>query len=162
MNHKDMQLVKIKALIANCHEIHGNNWSRIARAVQQEGHFTELDVRSLADKIRKSASCGALSQLNLRPPDNNEEESYDAVEEVRANPYTCEEDTKLRQLHNIISASSEGILKIAGFDPEEFRLESCKFQFWNVFCKSRRGSGQISELFSASVTAVPKSATADT
>ena len=66
------------------------------------------------------------------------------------------------KLHGIISASADGILEIAGFNPNEFRLESCKFQFWNVFCKSKRGGRQISELFSASVTAAPKRAMADT
>ena len=157
-----MEITKIKDLISNLHKVHGNNWSLIARGVHKEGFFTDLDTRSLADKIRKAASCGSLSHLQLNCKGNDEEKIDDDVETITVNPYTLEEDTKMRKLHNTISASANGILEIAGFDPEEFRLESCKFQFWNVFCKSKRGGRQISELFSASVTAAPKKAMADT
>lgn len=162
MNNKDEQLMKIKDLIVMLHGIFGNNWSHIARAVQANGHYKEMDARSLADKIRKAATRGALSHLNLNQKEKDNEDCGEDVEVNTVNPYTCEEDTKLRKLHDVISASADGILQIAGFDPREFRLESCKFQFWNVFCKSKRGGRQISELFSASVTATPKITTADT
>ena len=143
-----MEITKIKDLIAALHKINGNNWAFIARNVHANGFYAELDVRSLADKIRKAISRGALSHLNLGCKDNG------AFNTVTVNPYACEEDTKLRKLHDVISASADGILEIAGFDPKEFKLESCKFQFWNVFSKSKHK--QISELFSASVTAAPK------
>ncbi|MDR0287572.1 MAG: hypothetical protein LBI03_07720 [Clostridiales bacterium] len=156
-----MQITKIKDLIASLHEVHGNNWSLIAHAVQTSGFYTEMDVRSLADKIRKAVSRGALSHLNINKKNDDESEDCEA-ETVTVNPYTCGEDTKLKRLHEVISVSADGILEIAGFDPNEFRLESCKFQFWNAFCKSKRGGRQISELFSASVSATPKRAIADT
>ena len=162
MKHKDMPITKIKDLIVNLHGVHGNNWNLIARGVHDEGYYVGLDTRSLADKIRKAASCGALSHLNLSRKENDSEDCSDDSEVVTVNPYTCEEETKMRKLYGIISASADGILETAGFDPNEFRLESCKFQFWNVFCKSKRGGRQISELFSASVTAAPKRAMADT
>jgi len=60
-----MEITKIKGLIISLHGIHGNNWAFIARGVQEKGFYTELDIRSLADKIRKSVSRGALSHLNL-------------------------------------------------------------------------------------------------
>ena len=156
-----MQITKIKNLIENLHKTHGNNWSLVAREIQSQGFYTELDIRSLADKIRKATSRGALSYLNLGRERNGDEEFADDAEIVTVNPYTCEDDTKLRRLHDVISASTDGILEIAGFDPEEFKLESCKFQFWNAFSKSKRGGRQISELFSASVTAAPKRMSAD-
>jgi len=149
-----MQITEIEDLIANLHIVHGNRWALIAQGVQAKGFYTELTVRSLADKIRKSASCGALSHLNLGSKETDDFE--DDAEVVTVNPYSTEEDTKLRKLHDVISGSADGILEIAGFDPKEFKLESCKFQFWNVFCKSKRGGRQISELFSASVTAAPR------
>jgi hypothetical protein len=160
MNDKNMDIIKIKDLITTLHGIHGNNWSRIARSVYEKGFYTELDIRSLADKIRKAASCGALSHLSLGRKENDD--ALDDAETVTVNPYACNEDTKLRKLHDVISSSADGILEIAGFDPGEFKLESCRFQFWNVFCKSKRGGRQISELFSASVTAAPKKTTSDT
>ena len=157
-----MEIIKIKDLIIGLHACHGNNWTLIARGVQEKGFYTDMDVRSLADKIRKAASRGALSHLNLNRKNDGDEAEYCDSEVVTVNPYTNEEETKLRKLHNLISASSNGILESAGFNPDEFRLESCKFQFWNVFCKSKNGSRQISELFSASVTAAPQKALSDT
>ena len=156
-----MQITNIKELIASLYGIHGNNWSLIARDVHAKGYYTELDIRSLSDKIRKAVSRGALSHLELGCEKNGVEDNSDDAETVTVNPYACGEDTKLRTLHEVISASADNILELAGFDSKEFRLESCKFQFWNVFCKSKRGH-QISELFSASVTAAPKKAATDT
>ena len=149
-----MQITKIKDLIASLHDVYGNNWSKIARGVQENGFYKNMEIRSLADKIRKAVSCGALSHLNLSA--KTKDECEDEVEVVTVNPYGCNENTKLQQLHNLILSSADDILTISGFNPGEFKLESCKFQFWNVFCKSKRGAHQISELFSASVSATPR------
>jgi hypothetical protein len=151
-----MNIIMIKDLIIRLHGIHGNNWSIIARNVQTNGFFTELDIRSLADKIRKAASRGSLSNLNLCNKKEDENDADDITETVTVNPYTCDEDSKLHKLQGLISSSANDILEISGFNPIEFRLDSCRFQFWNVFSRSKRGTHQISELFSASVTASPK------
>jgi len=96
-----------------------------------------------------------LIHLNLG---ENKDQTGDAETEI-VSPYTTDENSKLNRLREVISASEPKILEIAGFDAAEFKLESCRFQFWNAFCKNGLGGKQITELFSVSVSAVPRAAT---
>jgi len=152
---RTMQITEIQDLIAVLCELHGKDWSAIARGVQAENYYTDMDVRSLADKIRKSRSRGALRHINIKdsafPPDDDED-----FEAVTVNSVASRERTKLVALEHVVNMTADKILEIAGFSPSEWRLTACKFKYWNVFCKMRTGKREVNELFAASVTAAPK------
>lgn len=161
-----MQIIEIKELFEELYKVYGNDWQGIARQIQMKGYYQDMDIRSLADKIRKSKTCGAL-----RSPDDRltgQSNESDKAESSFSPTITVNADgtrtvTKLVRLKNAENLSKKEVLEIAGFDPLHWELKSCKFKLWNVFSKKQQGGGHdISELFSASVTVSPLSQAIDT
>ena len=161
-----MQIIEIKELFEELYKIYGNDWQGIARQIQQKGYYQDMDIRSLADKIRKSKTCGALRNPGERSASSSNE--TDKAESSFSPTLTVHADgtrtvTKLVRLKNAENLSKKEVLEIVGFDPLQWELKSCKFKLWNVFSKKRQGNGHdISELFSASATVAPLSQTIDT
>ena len=153
-----MEIIEIKDLIASLYAVYGNDWSGIARQVQAKGYYKEMDVRSLADKIRKSKARGALRYIDTDLPGgiHTSDDEDDFPSSVKVNSVASREATKLVQLEHVVGMTADKILEIAGFSADEWKLVACKFKYWNVFCRSRSGKPEINELFAASVTAAPK------
>lgn len=157
-----MKIIEIKELIESLYAIHGNDWRSIALAVQAQGYYKEMNIRNLADKIRKAKTKGVLrsSEECAAPPVPDPTKSFQET-------ITYHEDgsrtvTKLVKLKNAENLSAEEVLQIAGFKPLEWELRTCRFKHWNVFSKKKEGGHEISELFSASITAAPRKQGIDT
>ena len=157
-----MQIIAIKDLIEQLYATYGNDWRSIALAVQKQGYYKDMDTRSLADKIRKAKVKGSLrsheadSTVQAQDPAKNFQETITYHEDGSRTV------TKLVKLKNAENLSAEVVLQIAGFKPLEWELRTCRFKHWNVFSKKKEGGHDISELFSASVTAAPRKQGIDT
>jgi len=154
-----MKITDIQELITALCKIYGRDWSGIARGVQANGYYTDMDIRTLADKIRKAKSYGALRHMNIKEPECPLEEDNEPFDAVARSRVSNREQTKLVMLEHMVDMTADKILEIAGFLPSEWRLTACNFKYWNVLYKTRTGKHKVNELFAASVTAAPREPT---
>lgn len=151
-----MKIIEIKELIENLYAIHGNDWRSIALAIQEQGYYKEMNTRNLADKIRKARTKGALRTNDGNSPAPVTDPAKSFQETITYHEDGSRTVTKLVKLKNAENLSAEEVLQIAGFKPLEWELRTCRFKHWNVFSKKKEGGHEISELFSASITAAPR------